>query len=90
VLIVSADHQPIRQALLTEIALLTEMGRGVTTPVGKGGYTEHERQVLFCVVTRLEITRVETLVKSKDPSAFFVVLQVHEASGVRIKRRAFP
>jgi uncharacterized membrane-anchored protein YitT (DUF2179 family) len=83
VLIVSADHEPIRRALLSEL------GRGVTTLVGKGGYSDHERQVLFCVVTRLEITRVETLVKSKDPAAFFVVLQVHEASGGRIKRRAY-
>jgi uncharacterized membrane-anchored protein YitT (DUF2179 family) len=83
VLIVSADHGPIRQALLSEL------GRGVTTLVGKGGYTDSDRQVLFCVVTRLEITRVEALVKSKDPAAFFVVLQVHEASGGRIKKRAF-
>jgi uncharacterized membrane-anchored protein YitT (DUF2179 family) len=83
VLIVSTQSGPIRQALLTEL------GRGVTTLVGKGGYTDHERQVLFCVVTRLEITRLETLVKSIDPATFFVVLQVHEASGGRIKKRAF-
>lgn len=83
VLIMSGQHVSIRQAILQEL------GRGVTTLVAKGGYTENEQQVLFCVVTRLEITRLETLVKTKDPAAFFVVLQVHEASGGRVKQRAY-
>jgi uncharacterized membrane-anchored protein YitT (DUF2179 family) len=35
----------------------------------------------MCVVTRLEITRLETLVKVIDANAFIVVLSVNEASG---------
>lgn len=83
VLIVSDKHDEIRQAILSAL------GRGVTTLVAKGGFTEANRQVLFCVVTRLEITRLENVVKAQDAAAFFVVLQVHDASGGRVKQRAF-
>lgn len=83
VLIMSAKHESIRQAVLSEL------GRGVTTFLGKGGYTATGTEVLFCVVTRLEITRLEAVVKALDPAAFIVVLPVHEATGGVVKRRAF-
>ena len=81
VLVVSPHHGVIRQAILSE------MGRGVTAFKATGGYTAAEQQVLFCVVTRLELNRLETIVRSHDPSAFVVVLHVHEASGGVIKKR---
>lgn len=81
VLVVSPLHGAIRQAILSE------MGRGVTAFKATGGYTAAEQQVLFCVVTRLELNRLETIIRSHDPSAFVVVLHVHEASGRVIKKR---
>ncbi|QEL19584.1 YitT family protein [Limnoglobus roseus] len=83
VLIMSAKHEPIRQAILSEL------GRGVTTFIGKGGYTAAQTEVLFCVVTRLEVTRLEGVVKGIDEGAFIVVLPVHEATGGVVKRRVF-
>ena len=83
VLIVSTRHEAIRQALLTEL------GRGVTTLHGKGGYTDAEQEILFCVITRLEITRLETIAKAKDAQAFIVVLPVLDTSGGVLKRRAY-
>jgi uncharacterized membrane-anchored protein YitT (DUF2179 family) len=54
-----------------------------------GGYTAAEHQVLYCVVTRLELTRLEALIKSRDASAFIVVSPVHELTGGVVKQRAF-
>lgn len=75
VMITSTQHDLIRQAILNE------MGRGVTAFKATGGYSQADQEVLMCVVTRLEITRLETLVKVIDANAFIVVLSVNEASG---------
>ena len=83
VLIVSGKFAAIRQAILNDL------GRGCTTLVGKGGYTGEAQEVLFCVVTRLEVTRLETIVREKDENAFFVILQALEANGGVVKQRTF-
>lgn len=83
VMIFSSQHEAIRQAILTELE------RGVTVFPAKGGYTHAEQQVLFCVVTRLEISRLETIVKRVDSHAFIVVSPVHETSGGVVKKRVF-
>lgn len=82
VLIVSAKFGEIRQAILSDL------GRGCTTLVGKGGYSGNSQEILFCVVTRLEVTRLETIVREKDENAFFVILQALEANGGVVKKRA--
>lgn len=83
VMIFSANPEPIRQAILTRLQ------RGVTAFPAKGGYSDAEQQVLFCVVTRLEISGLELLVRELDPGAFVVVSPVHEAHGGVVKKRAF-
>jgi uncharacterized membrane-anchored protein YitT (DUF2179 family) len=83
VLVVSGKHEAIREAILREL------NRGVTAFVAKGGFTASGQEVLFCVVTRLEVTRLEGVVKTIDPSAFIVVLPVHEATGGMVKKRAY-
>ncbi|MFN2236116.1 MAG: YitT family protein [Anaerolineales bacterium] len=57
------------------------LGRGVTEISGKGGYTGSERPVLYCVITRSEVTRLKSLVSAVDPKAFMVIGQAHEALG---------
>lgn len=83
VLIFTQSPAEIRQAILTEL------GRGVTSLKGKGGFTESDTEVLLCIVTRLETTRLQTLIKTKDAAAFIVTLPVLDAQGGTIKRRAF-
>ena len=83
VMIVSEKHAEIRGAILTEL------GRGVTVLKGRGGYSTAEQEVLYCVVTRLELTRLEALVMGKDESAFLVISPVHEVSGGTLKHRVF-
>lgn len=61
--------------------ILLGLGRGITEISGKGGYTGTERPVLYCVITRPEVTRLKTLVSEVDPNAFMVIGQAHEALG---------
>jgi uncharacterized membrane-anchored protein YitT (DUF2179 family) len=61
--------------------ILNEMERGVTILSGRGAYTSMERPVLFCVVTRTEVSQLKALVREIDPSAFMVIGQAHEALG---------
>jgi uncharacterized membrane-anchored protein YitT (DUF2179 family) len=83
VTIVSPQHEAIRQAILSEL------GRGVTAFKAVGGYTAIDQQVLFCVVTRLEFTRLEAIIQTHDPAAFVVIEPVMDIRGGVIKKRVF-
>ena len=83
VLVMSPRNHEVR------LAILAEMGRGVTILSAKGGYSRAEQEVLLCVVTRLEITRFEGIVRAHDPTAFLVILPVLEAIGGVVKQRKY-
>jgi len=61
--------------------ILQTLRRGVTLLSGKGAYTGVERVLLYCVVTRVEVTRLKAIVREIDPAAFLVIGQAHEALG---------
>jgi uncharacterized membrane-anchored protein YitT (DUF2179 family) len=81
IIIVSAMSEEIRQAILND------MNRGVTIYKGSGGLSEKDQDILYCVVTRLEISKVKSIVEEKDPAAFVVVHHVADASGGTLKKR---
>ena len=45
---------------------------------------------LYCVVTRSEVNKIKALVYAKDPKAFIVVGDAHEALGEGFKRLTPP
>lgn len=61
--------------------IMNEMDRGVTFFQGRGGYTGQSREVLFCVVSTGEVSRVKNLIQSVDPHAFVIVADTHEVLG---------
>jgi uncharacterized membrane-anchored protein YitT (DUF2179 family) len=61
--------------------ILYEMERGVTILAGKGGYTGQERPVLYCVISRSEVSQLKAVVREVDPRAFMVIGHAHEALG---------
>ena len=63
------------------------MNRGVTVYQGRGGLSETEQEILYCVVTRLEISKVKEIVNSFDESAFVVIHHIADASGGMVKKR---
>ncbi|MET0623448.1 MAG: YitT family protein [Pyrinomonadaceae bacterium] len=80
--IVSEHSEMIRQAIIRDLA------RGVTLYKGRRGWTDAEQDILFCVVTRLEIGRVRGLVAEYDPAAFVVVYPLSDVHGGVIKKSA--
>jgi uncharacterized membrane-anchored protein YitT (DUF2179 family) len=84
VIIVSGANDLIRQRITTE------MGRGVTVLHGFGGLARAELDVLYCVVTRLEIGGLKAIVKEVDPQAFIVLQAASDVEGGLVTRRAHP
>jgi uncharacterized membrane-anchored protein YitT (DUF2179 family) len=80
--IMSAQNGIIRERIIRELE------RGVTVYKGYGGLTGVEQQILYCVVTRLEIGKVKTIVRAEDPSAFIVSHPLADAEGGVVKRAA--
>jgi uncharacterized membrane-anchored protein YitT (DUF2179 family) len=69
-----------------------DLGRGVTVLKSDGGYGEKaklhpDRKVLFCVITRLEVTRMLTEIDKIDPSAFVIQYPIKDTKGGMIKKR---
>ncbi|HEX8145516.1 MAG TPA: YitT family protein [Pyrinomonadaceae bacterium] len=81
-IIISERSDEIRRAI---ISLLH---RGVTVYKGRGGLSNVEQDILFCVVTRLEIGRVKEVVSRIDDSAFIVIHQLSDAEGGVIRKQA--
>ncbi|MGG4143477.1 YitT family protein [Paenibacillus algorifonticola] len=59
----------------------TEMERGTTFFHGKGGYSDAEKKIIYCVVSRSEVGRLKKLVHDTDRYAFVTVHDVVEVFG---------
>ena len=87
VTIISVKNEEIRQAV-TKI-----LGRAVTIYKGEKGYvknlslTERNINIVFTVVTRLEVTKLRNLVKNIDKNAFIVMHAVDDTYGGMVKQR---
>lgn len=69
------------QSTLIADAIHDQLERGTTLLNGVGGYTGRDKQVLYVVVSREEITRVNEICRQIDPLAFIVVNDVHDVLG---------
>lgn len=69
-------------------ALLHRLGRGVTILHGAGGYSGEDREILYSVVTRLELGKLKEVVLAEDPDAFVTVHQIHDIVGGRVRKKA--
>jgi uncharacterized membrane-anchored protein YitT (DUF2179 family) len=86
VTIVSERSDEIRR-IITE-----DLGRGVTLYRGKGGFGSRgaqraEGDIVFAVVTRLELPRLRGEVDRVDPRAFVIQHHIDDAAGGMLKRR---
>jgi uncharacterized membrane-anchored protein YitT (DUF2179 family) len=66
--------------------ILADLGRGVTVYKGRGGLSGEDQEILFCVVTRLEIGKVKTIVRKLDPAAFVTTHALGDVDGGMVKR----
>ena len=63
-----------------------DLGRGVTVYRGYGGLSGAEQDILYCVVTRLEIGKVKSIVRALDETAFVVSHTLADVDGGVVKR----
>lgn len=85
VTVVSDKTEEIRQMIISE------MGRGVTIYTGKRGYGKrgenNEVEIIYTVVTRLELSKLNMEIEKIDSSAFVVMSSVKDTKGGMIKKR---
>ena len=66
-------------------AINDRLGRSVTKLHGKGGYNHTEKEVIYVVVTRLEITKLKQIVNDIDSTAFITIMNTQEVHGGTFK-----
>lgn len=85
VTIVSSHSEEIRDMIIHT------MGRGVTVYNGKRGYGKRgetkEVDIIYTVITRLELNKLNTEIKKITPDAFVVMNSVRDTKGGMIKKR---
>jgi len=86
VTIISSHNNLIREMIVNVI------GRGVTVYRGKRGFGSHgetkDADILYTVVTRLELNRLNTEIEKIDPNAFIVMSSIKDTKGGMIKKRS--
>jgi uncharacterized membrane-anchored protein YitT (DUF2179 family) len=86
VTIISRSSAEVRRALIKQI------GCGVTIYRGQGGYgytgeKDEDHEILYAVITRLEIRKLTLLVQDIDERAFITMSSISDVHGGMIKRR---
>ncbi len=84
--IISEKSEQIRDMIISKL------GRGVTIYTGKGGYKKSEhgtetKDIIYTVITRLEIVKLLREIDNIDPNAFIVMTRVKDTKGGIIKKR---
>ena len=66
--------------------LIERLDISVTYLQGIGGYTGHDKDLIYCVISRLELPKMIDIIKEIDPKAFVSVVDVHEVYGGRFRK----
>lgn len=66
-------------------AILEELHRGVTFLKGQGGYTNEDKNIIYCILRSREIAKLKEIVNEIDPTAFFTITDVVEVKGKGFK-----
>lgn len=75
IFIISDSHQQIGEEIMEKL------DRGVTGLYAYGMYSQQDKRMLFCIVSKKEAVEVKEIVKRIDPRAFMLVSDVREALG---------
>ncbi|WP_339265830.1 YitT family protein [Paenibacillus sp. FSL K6-1330] len=75
VTIISNEYEEISNAIMQRL------GRSTTMIYAKGGYSKEDTQMIYCVITRLEIAKLKTVVQEIDKNAFISIQNVADVLG---------
>ena len=79
VIIVSDEYEELGNAIHERL------GRSITNLKGSGGFSNKEKDVIYVVVTRLEISKLKQIVYEVDTNAFLTIMNTQEAHGGQFK-----
>lgn len=74
-MIISSEFEQISQAIMDRL------GRSTTLIYAMGGYKKEETQVIYCVLTRLEVAKLRAIVREIDRKAFIAIEDVSDVLG---------
>lgn len=86
VTIISNKSEEIR------LAIINKLGRGCTIYMGKKGYAKRgeelkDTNIVYTLLTRLELSKLQTEIDKIDRDAFMVMHSIQDAKGGMIKKR---
>jgi len=81
VTIISEKNEEIRQAIIDKL------GRGCTIYSGKRGRSMNKVEIVYTLVTRLELAKLHSEIEEIDEDAFLIMHSVKDAKGGMIKKR---
>ena len=68
-------------------AIQARLGRSITYTFGRGGFSNEDTEIINCIISRMEETKMLDIVKEHDPTAFVVISDVSEVRGGNFKKR---
>lgn len=80
VTLITAHSERMRERIFEELQ------RGITIYKGKGGFSGEDIEILYCVITRLEIPRLKAIIREVDESAFVAFQSLNDAQGGSTQR----
>lgn len=79
VFIISDSAHEIKQEIIERLE------RGITSFKASGGFTGREKEVLLCIISRSQVSRLKRLIYERDPGAFVFITEAHEVLGEGFK-----
>jgi uncharacterized membrane-anchored protein YitT (DUF2179 family) len=76
------------------LMIINKLKKGVTVYKGSKGYGKHgevahDRDIIYTVLTRLEVSRLNTEIERIDPDAFVVMNTIKDLKGGMVRRKIF-
>ncbi|MEN8125895.1 MAG: YitT family protein [Bacteroidota bacterium] len=70
------------------LAIIEKLGRGCTIYSGKRGQSLEQTEIIYTLITRLELAKLHTEIDKIDKDAFVVMHSIKDAKGGMIKKRS--
>ena len=67
------------------VRMMQELEVGVTMMRGMGAYSNHDTEIIMCVMRKQTLTKVRNILKEVDPDAFMIVTSANEVFGEGFK-----
>jgi uncharacterized membrane-anchored protein YitT (DUF2179 family) len=78
-IIVSDEYEELAETINKRL------GRTVTKLHGQGGFYANEKDIIYVVIIRLEISKLKDIIYEVDPNAFTTIMDAQEARGGKFK-----